>query len=207
MSDELAGGAASGGDALGGAASGSNALPDGPPPRRSALLSLTWRAAYRIVRVLDPLIRSWIANDLPGLEGIVELRVVGRRSGRSRRTLVTLLSSGGHWYVGHPNGEAGWVRNAEASGWVEIEPPGAHGPRFEIRRLERGAERDAVIRATVRQQPFPGNVLYRISQRHIAAVGVYHRLDPVGLDPVGLDPVGLNPAAAGVHPSDPEGAR
>jgi hypothetical protein len=39
-----------------------------------------------------------------------------------------------------------------------------------------------VIRATVHQQPFPGNVFYRAAQRHIAAVGVYHRLEPLPTD-------------------------
>jgi F420H(2)-dependent quinone reductase len=151
-------------------------------PRRSAAWSLAWRAMYRTVRLLDPLIRSWMANDLPGLNGVVELRFVGRRTGRSRRILITLLRHDGQWYVGHPNGEAAWIRNVEASGWVDVEPPGAHGPRFGIHRLGDGPERDAVIRATVQQQPFPANFLYRAAQRHIAAVGVYHRLVPIDHD-------------------------
>jgi deazaflavin-dependent oxidoreductase (nitroreductase family) len=123
-----------------------------------------------------------MANGLPGLDGIVELRFVGRTTGRSRRTLITLLSHDGQWYVGHPNGEASWVRNAEAAGWVDVEPPGPHGSRFRAQRLAAGPERDAVIRATVRQQPFPANLLYRAAQRHIAAAGVYHRLEPIPTD-------------------------
>jgi hypothetical protein len=148
-------------------------------PRRSAVWSAVFRLSYRLLRVLDPLIRSWVANDLPGLAGVVELRTMGRRTGRARRNMTTLLSHDGHWYVGHPNGEAAWIRNAEASGWVEIEPPGRDGPRFGVHRLEPGSERDGVIRATARQQPFPSNLLYRAAQRHIAAVGVYHRLAPL----------------------------
>jgi len=65
-----------------------------------------------------------------------------------------------------------------ASG-ADVEPPAAHGPRFTVERLGPGAERDAVIAATGAQQFFPANVLYRRSRRHIAAVGVYHRLDPI----------------------------
>lgn len=130
------------------------------------------------MRVLDPLIRSWIANDLPGLDGIVELRFVGRRTGRPRRILVTLLGRDGRWYVGHPNGEAAWLRNVAASGWVDVEPPAAHGPRFRVERLGPGPERDAVIRATADQQPFPANLMYRAARRHVAAVGVYVRLVP-----------------------------
>jgi hypothetical protein len=178
---------------------------DGAPgsslrPRRSIAWSLTWRAAYRVVRAIDPLIRSWIANDLPGLNGIVELRFVGRRTGRPRRILVTLLSCDGRWYVGHPNGEAAWVRNAEATGWVDVEPPGRHGPRFGVHRLPNGLERDAVIRATVRQQPFPGNLFYRAAQRHIAAVGVYHRLEPVSTDADATPVDQPAPADRATHP-------
>ena len=194
---------------------GDPAPPDEPAPlepRRSAAMSLAWRAGYRTVRILDPLIRSWIANGVPGLNGIVELRFVGRRSGRTRRTLVTLLSNGGRWYVGHPNGEANWVRNAEASGWVDVEPPGAHGPRFRVHRLAPGLERDAVIRATIIQQPFPANQLYRLAQRHIAAVGVYHRLEPIGAadvpaDVVPSDPIPADHTVADDLPPTPEGAR
>lgn len=138
---------------------------------------------YRLLRLLDPLIGSWIANGLPGLDGVVDLRFPGRRTGRRRRTLATVLRHGDGWYVGHPNGPAAWVRNVEAAGWVDVEPPAAHGPRFAVHRLTPGPERDAVIRAAARQQPFPANLIYRAAQRHIAAVGVYHRLDPVASDP------------------------
>ena len=41
-----------------------------------------------------------------------------------------------------------------------------------------GPERTAVIVATARQQPFPGNVVYRLARPHILAVGRYFRLDP-----------------------------
>lgn len=156
---------------------------------------------YRGLRLLDPLIRSWMAGGSPGLDGVVQLRYVGRRSGRPRRTLVTILDVDGHWYVGHPNGSAGWVRNIESAGVVEIEPAGAHGSRFAVIRLEPGPERDAVIRATWGQQPFPANLLYRAARRHVAAVGVYHRLETVApVAPVASDA----PVAAAA--ADPEGA-
>ena len=44
--------------------------------------------------------------------------------------------------------------------------------------LGSGAERDAVIRATGEQQPFPANVLYRCARRHILSEGRYFRLEP-----------------------------
>jgi deazaflavin-dependent oxidoreductase (nitroreductase family) len=165
-------------------------------PRRSAVWSVAFRFFYRIIRLLAPFVRSALANDLPGLNGIVEIRSIGRLTGRPRRTLLTLLSHDGAWYVGHPNGSAAWIRNAEAAGWVDVDPPGAQGARHAIRRLPDGPERDAVIRATATQQPFPANLLYRAAQRHIAAVGVYHRLDPIGA---------AAPAAAPEPPA--EGAR
>ena len=145
--------------------------------------SVFWRFAlrgmYRFLRIVDPLIRSARALGAPGLDVVVELEVSGRRSGRPRTTLLTLLSSGGKWYVGHPNGDTEWTRNAEAAGVVQIDPPGAHGKTFSVVRLQPGAERDAVIRATRSQQPFPANLVYRAASRHIAAVGVYFRLVPM----------------------------
>jgi hypothetical protein len=116
--------------------------------------------------------------------------VAGRRSRRLRGTLVTLLTVDNRWYVGHPNGTAAWVRNAEAAGTVEIDPPAPTGSRFSVTRLAFGPERDAVIRATWRQQPFPANLIYRAARRHVAAVGVYHRLDPHDADPAEPTPDG-----------------
>lgn len=134
---------------------------------------------YRGLRILDPLIRSWLAAGSPGLDGVVELRYPGRRTGRARSTLATIIDVDGRWYVGHPNGPAAWVRNVESAGFVEIEPAGALGARFAVVALGPGPERDAVIRATWSQQPFPANLVYRAARRHVAAVGVYHRLEPM----------------------------
>jgi len=149
------------------------------PTRQSAFWSIVFRVSYRAIRLLDPLIRSWVASGLPGLDGIIELRYPGYRTGRRRRTLVTLLTGDGRWYVGHPNGASAWARSIEQAGVVEVDPPGARGSRFTVIRLDPGPERDAAIRATWTQQPFPANLLYRAARRHVAAVGVYHRLDPV----------------------------
>lgn len=146
-------------------------------PRRSAAWSAVFRVSYRLIRIMSPLLESWRANGLPGLDGVVELRMVGRRTGRPRWILVTLITVDGQGYVGHPNGEAAWTRNIEASGSVEVDPSGPTGPRYAVHRLPAGPERDSVVRATWRQQPFPANVLYRAAGRHVAAVGVYYRLE------------------------------
>lgn len=179
----------------------------GPRPRRSVLWNVAWRTLYRVMRILDPLVRSWVANRLPGLDGVVEIRVPGRRTGRERRALLTLLGHDGNWYLGHPNGIAQWQRNAEAAGWLEVDPPAAHGPRFRPVRLLAGPERDAVIRATPVQQPFPANLLYRLSLRHVAAVGVYHRLEPIALEPGAPSTPPASTRPASTRPAPDRGAR
>ena len=152
------------------------------PAHRSAVWSLVFRAAYRLIRLLDPLLRSWLANGWPGLDGIVDLGTVGRRTGRPRRILATLITVDGHGYVGHPNGPSSWTKNIAAAGWVEVDPSGPSGPRYAVAPLPPGPERDGVIRATWAQQPFPANLLYRAAGRHVAAVGTYYRLDPIVAD-------------------------
>jgi hypothetical protein len=103
----------------------------------------------------------------------------GRRSGDARSVLVTLLVVEGTGYVGHPDGDAAWTRNAEAAREVDVEDPAGGVAVRRAVRLRAGSERDAVIRATWSQQPFPGNVIYSMARRHVEAVGVYFRLERV----------------------------
>ena len=147
-------------------------------PNGSRFWRVALRLMYRFLRLMDPMIRAARARGAPGADGFVELKVPGRRSGRPRTTLLTLLSVGDEQYLGHPNGDTGWTRNVEAAGVVQIDPPGVYGGRFSAVRLQPGPERDAVITATRSQQPFPANLVYRAASRHIAAVGVYFRLVP-----------------------------
>jgi len=166
--------------------------------RASRAWRIGFRVMYRVIRLFDPLVRSAIALGLPGLDGIVRIAAPGRRSGRTRRTLVTLLRVGDRWYVGHPNGHTGWTRNAEAAGEIEVDPApgGAARDRATVRvtRLPPGPERTAVIEATRSQQPFPGNVVYRAARRHILAVGVYFRLE-------------LQSSSPGTTPDEPGASR
>lgn len=139
-----------------------------------------FRASYRLIRWLDPLIRTaWRAAPFL-LPRTVDLRVIGRRSARERSTLLTLLAVGDRRYVGHPNGPAHWARNLEAAGAATLVARG--GPARPVRaiRLWGGPEREAVIRATWSQQPFPANVVYALARRHVREVGVFFRLLPVG---------------------------
>ena len=136
--------------------------------------------AYGFLRLIDLWLRA--AWQLGGLGITARLSVRGRRTGRQRSVLVGLLRVDGTWYVGHPNGDAGWTRNLEAAGTAELRP--WHAPPVHVRaqRLPDGPERDAVIHATAQQQPFPGNLLYRAAQRHILAVGTYYRLSAIARD-------------------------
>jgi hypothetical protein len=148
-----------------------------PPSRRaSRVWGLLWRLGYAWLRLTDPLVRAaWRAG---GLGITVDLRIPGRRTGRPRAVLVGLLEVAGQWYVGHPNGEAGWTRNLAAAGRAVVAWPTRVTRDVRAIRLPDGEERDAIILATAYQQPFPGNLLYRASRRHILAMGVYFRLDP-----------------------------
>lgn len=145
--------------------------------RGSAAWRLIWRAGYRLVRLLDPLIRrGWRAGS-SSLRRVVELDVVGRRTGRPRPLIVTSLTVNGALYVGHPNGDVGWTRNVESAGQVRVVSADGSERQMRAMRLQPGPERESVIRATWSQQPFPANLLYSAARGHIRRVGVYFRLD------------------------------
>jgi len=144
--------------------------------RASAAWRLTFRLIYAFLRLLDPILRlCWRAF---GIGITAELTVLGRHSGRQRSVLVGLLIVGGHQYVGHPNGPVGWTRNLDSAGESRIAQFPGISVTLRAVPLSDGPERDAVIAATARQQPFPGNLVYRLARRHIRAVGVYFRLEP-----------------------------
>jgi hypothetical protein len=131
---------------------------------------------YRLIRLLDPLIRPLWRAGMPGLGRIVELRVPGRRTGRVLTTPVTLLTVDGAPFVGHPNGPAEWTRNLEAAAKADIVRRGSAPQAVRAIRLWAGPEREAVIRATWSQQPFPANLVYAMARDHIRQAGVYYRL-------------------------------
>jgi hypothetical protein len=151
-----------------------------PRPGRRVRGSTFWRATfllgYGLVRLLDPGIRLLLRVAPFLLPRTVELRVAGRRSGRERRTLVTLLTIGDHEYLGHPNGWAAWTLNLDEAGLANLVRLDGSVDRVTAVRLVPGPEREAVIRATWFQQPFPANLLYSAARAHVRAVGVYFRL-------------------------------
>jgi F420H(2)-dependent quinone reductase len=113
-----------------------------------------------LIRLLDPLLRTWWRGY--GLGNVVELHVPGRRTGRERRVLLGLLRDDGSWFLGHPNGDTPWTLNLAAAGGgrLSLAPPTSIAIR--ARRLPPGDERDRAILATW-QHPFPGNLVYRLA--------------------------------------------
>ena len=148
-----------------------------------ARASRAWRRylrfQYRVIRLLDPLISPWWRGY--GLGNVVELRVVGRRTGRPRRVLLGLLQAGGHWFLGHPNGDVAWTLNLEAAGRAELVLSWPTAIPIRATRLPAGELRDQAIRATS-QQVFPGNIVYRLARRHVRAVGTYFLIEIVTPD-------------------------
>ncbi len=144
--------------------------------RPSRAWSLWFRAMYRVLRVLDPLIRG--VHRTVGLGNVVELRVRGRRTGRIRSVTLGILRAGEGLYLGHPNGHTAWTRNLLGAREAELSWHGGIRTAIRARPLPDGEERHAAIMATW-QHPFPGNLIYRLARGHILAAGVYFRVEPV----------------------------
>ena len=148
------------------------------PVRTSGPWSWWWRGWYRALRLVrGPMM--WLAMH-PGFGNLIVLQVVGRRSGQVRTLPLGLLSVGDRRYLGHPSGDTGWTLNVRASDVVTIERAGVPADRVRPMVLGPGPERDAVVRTTFRQHPFPGNALYRLAGGHVSAMGVFFRLEHDG---------------------------
>ena len=145
-----------------------------PAPRYSAGWNRWLPIQYRLIRLLDPLVRlQWRGF---GLGNIVELRVVGRKTGMTRSVLLGLLRDKDLLFLGHPNGEVPWTLNLAAAGTALLvfRPPTAIA--IKARRLDPGELRDRAIAATG-QHVFPGNLVYRLARAHVRAVGAYFLIE------------------------------
>jgi len=100
-------------------------------------------------------------------------------SGVERSIPLGLLTVAGRRYLGHPSGDTAWTLNVRAAASATIEAAGIPRQRIRPVLIGPGSERDAVVRATFRQHPFPGNAMYRLSGRHVAAAGVFFRIEPL----------------------------
>lgn len=139
----------------------------------------TWRVLFAITRRTGALMRAFRGLPLPSTSEIVELRLVGRRTGRPRNVLIGMSRIDGRLYVGHPNGPTAWLANLDAVDAATLHVK--HQPAIQVRSvpLPLGPEREAAIRATARQEWLFVRPVYWASQRHILRAGVYHRLDVI----------------------------
>lgn len=145
-----------------------------PAPHRSTLWDWYLRGQYRLIRLVAPFVSTWWKGY--GLGNVVELRVVGRQSGKPRPVLLGLLRDGDRWFLGHPNGDVPWTRNLEAAGTAELVLRWPRAVPMRATRLPPGDLRDRAILATS-QHVFPGNVVYRLARAHIRAVGTYFEVE------------------------------
>jgi len=141
----------------------------------SRLAHLFWPRWYRTLQWFDPVIGlMWRRL---GLGNTVQVVIVGRRSGRPRALYLGLLRVGQGSYLGHPDQACAWTRNLDVAAGGVLRFRDGRTESFRATPLAPGPERDAVIRATFHQHPFPGTVLYWLTRRHIRAVGRFYRLE------------------------------
>jgi hypothetical protein len=133
-----------------------------------------WPRWYRALGRLDPIIeRIWRRT---GIGNVVRVTIPGRRTGEPRVLFLGVLRVGQRSYLGHPDVACAWTRNLEAAGGGEIVTHDGRRTRFEATLLAPGPERDAAIRATFRQHPFPGNVCYWLLRGNLRAAGRFYRV-------------------------------
>jgi hypothetical protein len=159
--------------------------PAGKAPAAVSSLSMSrlahafWPRWYRSLARLDPLIeRSWHRR---GIGNVVRVVIVGRRSGQPRAVFLGILRVGGGMYLAHPDVSCAWTRNLDAAGEGQLELHDGRRAAFTATPLPPGPERDAAIRATFTQHPFPGGPLYWLFRGNLRAVGRFYRIS--GGDP------------------------
>ena len=134
-----------------------------------------WPRFYRLLAGFDPLIEPvWRRF---GIGNVVRVVVPGRRTGLRRASFLGVLRVGDRLYIGHPDGTCGWTANVDAAGGCDIEWRDGSVDRRLAVPLGPGPERDAVLRATFRQHPFPGGLFYWLARGRLRAVGRFYRLE------------------------------
>ena len=135
-----------------------------------------WPRWYRLLAGFDPLIEPvWRRF---GIGNVVRVVIPGRRSGLPRALFLGILRVGEQVYIGHPDGACGWTANLDAAGACEIEWHDGARRQLVAIPLGRGPERDAALRAALRQHPFPAGIFYWLARGRLRAVGRYYRLEP-----------------------------
>jgi hypothetical protein len=133
-----------------------------------------WPRWYRGIARFDPMLEPWWGRF--GAGNVVRVTIPGRRTGEPRSLFLGILRAGGRRYLGHPDISCAWTDNLDAAGGGEIEWRDGSREAFTAELLGPGPERDAVIRATFTQHPFPGGVLYWLLRGNLRAVGRFYRL-------------------------------
>ena len=112
-----------------------------------------------------------------GIGNVVEVVIPGRHTGRPRTLFLGLLRGmAGPTSViptATARGRETWMRRAAARSCSTTAPAAVPGGCP----LPAGDEREAVIRLTFRQHPFPGMLLYWLSRDHVRATADYRLLD------------------------------
>lgn len=134
-----------------------------------------WRAWYRLLRLAGGLLMGLALR--PGFGNLVVVSVPGRRTGRLRRLPLGLLREGGRLYLGHPSGDTAWTLNVRAAGHLSAVSARLPAASYRAVVLAPGPERDAVVRATFHQHPFPGSLFYRLAAGHVFAHGIFFRIE------------------------------
>lgn len=97
--------------------------------------------------IVTPLIRLGI-----GPNHLYLLSVPGRRTGRTYETPVSLVELKGRRWLVAPYGERNWVKNARASGSIELRR-GRHTERVRVEDVP-PSDRAPILRAYLGQVPF-----------------------------------------------------
>ena len=143
----------------------------------SSLAHAFWPRWYRLLGRLDPVLeRAWRRF---GIGNTVRVVLVGRRSGCERSVFLGLLTVGGRRYLGHPDRACAWTLNLEAASGGQLERRDGTREPFAATLLGPGPQRDAAIRATFTQHPFPGGPLYWLFRGNLRANGRIYRLTRV----------------------------
>lgn len=147
---------------------------------------VTWNVLFAFTRRTGALMRGFRGLPLPTTKEIVQLQLVGRKTGRRRDVLVGMSRIDGRLYVGHPNGPTAWLANLAAAETATLQIKDQ--PPVQVRSvpLALGPEREAAIRATAKQEWLFIRPVYWASMRHVLRAGVYHRLDIITAAPNGV---------------------
>ena len=124
------------------------------PRRRRRPRAAAWDRFFRVFFKTTPhrLMRG--VRKVSASSPIEELVVVGRKTGKERHHLLSLIDVDGRLYVGHPNHRSQWARNLEAARRraaparvrADAGPGDLAGPRARAQRGDRGGRPAAVPR-------------------------------------------------------------